>query len=98
MMKMINKNKEQGRKVYLKKLSQELIKLWFVFSGMFIIFTSAGFAGYSYLHYVQGVILMSSPIVLLQSYVFAAGIAFILTLLYNGFYNAFVKQLEKGEF
>jgi hypothetical protein len=81
--------------MFLKKLSREFVKLYMViFGGLMVIFIS-GFVGYGYLHYVQGLALISSPIILMQSYLFAGLTAFFITLLYNNFYNSFVKDLEK---
>jgi hypothetical protein len=87
--------KEYKKKMFLKKLSREVVKLYMVIAGMLLILLSSGFAGYGYLHYKQGLALISSPIILFNSYLITGLIAFFITLLYNEFYNSFVKDLEK---
>jgi len=90
-------NNKQEKKEKLKKLAREYVKVFMVFSGMMIVLITSGFSGYGYLHYVQGLNLMSSPIFLMQSYLLAGGVAFVITLLFSEWYEIFSNKLDKGD-
>ena len=87
------KKKAEEKKSFYKKLNQELLKFMFLLFSFAIIITFSGYAGYGFLHYMQGINLMSSPIILMQSYICAALLAFIMTLWFSSLYdNAFNKE------
>jgi len=83
---------------FLEEFSKELLKMMYVIGSLLLITVMAGFIGYGFLHYAQGITLMSSPILLMQSYLVTGIFTTLITLWFIDSYKSLKKSLKKGEY